>query len=75
MLALLAAPGLSGYPLSKLAQVGSGTVYIALARMEALGWVDRLRHEGYAAHVRFAYSLTPGGRAAVTLLLGIEHGP
>lgn len=72
MLALLAASGLSGYPLSRLAQVGSGTVYIALARMEALGWVDRQRHEGYAQDARYAYTLTPQGLAAVTLILGIE---
>lgn len=74
MLALLSgAPGLSGYPLSRLAQVGSGTVYIALARMESRGWVvgDWGTPDANGNRRRF-YTLTPKGRAAVTLLLGLE---
>lgn len=71
MLALLAAPGLPAYPLSRLATVGSGKVFIVLWRMEDRGWVSRERHEGYATPLRFAYALTPEGRAAVTALLGL----
>jgi DNA-binding PadR family transcriptional regulator len=72
MLALLSgAPGLSGYPLSRLAQAGSGTVHVALARMEGLGWVDSDWYPSQGLRRR-AYSLTPQGRAAVTLLLGME---
>lgn len=70
MLALLAVDGLSAYRLSRLAM--TGPAYPALARMEARGWVDRERHEGYAEHLRFSYTLTPKGRAAVALLLGLE---
>lgn len=69
MTALLAQDGLSGYPLSRLAQVGSGTVYVALARLEGLGWVDRRRQDGYAEHPRFSYTLTDEGRVAVRALL------
>ena len=71
LLALLAVDGLSGYPLGRLAQAGSGTVYPVLARLERLGWVDRERHEGFAEHLRFSYTLTREGRAGVTLLLGL----
>lgn len=71
MLALLAVDGLSAYPLSKLAQVGAGSVYPALWRLEDRGWVDRERHEGYGERLRFSYTLTPKGRANVTLLLGL----
>lgn len=71
MLALLAADGLSGYPLSRAAQVGPGTVYVALAHLEQLGWVGREKAEAYAAPVRFGYTLTSKGRACVTLLLGL----
>lgn len=72
MLALLAADGLSGYPLSRLAQVGAGTVYVVLARMEGLGWVDRREHSSVGAPTRFSYTLTGKGRAGVRLLLGLE---
>ena len=73
MLALLSgAPGLSGFPLSRLAQAGLATVYFVVWRMERLGWVNRERHLGYAQDGRFTYSLTPKGRAAVTTLLGLQ---
>jgi DNA-binding PadR family transcriptional regulator len=72
MVALLAADGLSGYPLSRLAQVGSGAVYAILARLEALGWAesDFDRREGTGLRRRL-YVLTPKGRANVTILLGL----
>jgi DNA-binding MarR family transcriptional regulator len=71
MVALLAADGLSGYPLSQLAQAGPGAVCVVLARLERLGWADRERHEGSAEHLRFGYTLTSKGRACVTILLGL----
>jgi DNA-binding PadR family transcriptional regulator len=71
MLALLAADGLSGYPLDRLAQTGSGTVYPVLARLERLGWVDR---EQDPASGRAFYTLTGKGRSGVTLLLGLPAG-
>jgi DNA-binding PadR family transcriptional regulator len=71
MLALLAVDGLSAYPLSKLAQCGSGSVYAALWRLEDRGWVARARTERYAAPPRFSYTLTPEGRACVAELLGL----
>ena len=67
MLALLAADGLSGYPLGRLAQAG-GKVYPVLARLEVRGWVDR---EQDANSGRAFYTLTPEGRASLTLLLGL----
>lgn len=72
MAALLATDGLSAYPLSRLAQAGSGSVYVTLWRMEDRGWVNRERTERPDALPRFSYALTPEGRAAVTLLLGLE---
>jgi DNA-binding PadR family transcriptional regulator len=72
MLALLAADGLSGYPLSRLAQVGSGTVYPVLAMLENLGWVDRREHSSIGTPTRFSYTLNSEGRAGVRLLLGLE---
>lgn len=74
MVALLAAPGLSPYPLSRLAQVRSGGVRAVLVRLEALGWVRRVRHETYSAPVRHEYTLTSMGRESVTLLLGLGAG-
>lgn len=71
MTALLAQGGLSGYPLSQLAQAGSGTVYVVLARLQGRGWVDRQQQDGGAGHPRFTYALTGEGRAAVTRLLGL----
>lgn len=73
-LALLAVPGLAGIPLSRLAMVSPATARTVLGRLECLGWAGRERHDDRAAHLRFTYSLTPQGRAAVTLLLGIEAG-
>lgn len=71
MLALLTgAPGLSGYPLARLAQVGYGHVYVVLARMENRGLAEGKRMEGPYPQRR-AYALTPEGRAVVTQLLGL----
>lgn len=72
MLALLAADGLSGYPLSRLAQAGPGAVYVVLDRLERRGWVtgDWEVREDAGPRRRF-YALTPEGRANVTLLLGL----
>jgi DNA-binding PadR family transcriptional regulator len=77
MLALLTgAPRLSGYPLSRLAQVGSGTVYIVLDRLENRGWVEGEWEDPNPLPAgkgrRRFYRLTPKGRAAVTYLLGLE---
>lgn len=76
MLALLAADGLSGYPLCRLAQTGSGTVYPVLARLERLGWVNRKQDETTG---RAFYTLTPHGRTGARRLLGlppevVRHG-
>jgi PadR family transcriptional regulator, regulatory protein PadR len=76
MMALLAdLPRMSGYPLCRLAQVGSGTVYSVLARMERIGWVDAEWETPNPlppgnGRRRF-YRLTPKGRAAVTTLLDL----
>lgn len=72
MLALLAADGLSGYPLSRLAQAGPGAVYVVLDRLERRGWVrgDWEIREDTRPRRRF-YALTPEGRASVALLLGL----
>jgi DNA-binding PadR family transcriptional regulator len=77
MLALMAGlPRMSGYPLSRLAQVGAGTVYPALARMEKRGWVEsewetpNPRPPGQGRR-RF-YRLTPAGRKNILKLLGLE---
>jgi len=68
MLALLAADGLSGWPLCCLAQAGSGTVYNVLDKLEDLGWVGR---EQDAESDRAFYTLNSEGRAGVRLLLGL----
>jgi DNA-binding PadR family transcriptional regulator len=82
MLVLLTgAPRLSGYPISRAAMVGSGNVYLILARLERLGWVSSEWEtpnplpEG-AGRRRF-YSLTLEGRKRVLEVLGLEdreHG-
>lgn len=69
MLALLAADGLSGWPLCHLAQASAGTVYVVLAKLEDRGWVDR---EQDANSGRAFYALNSEGRKAVRLLLGLE---
>jgi len=69
MLALLAADGLSGWPLCRLAQANSGTVYNVLDKLEDRGWVER---EQDANSGRAFYTLNSEGRAGVQLLLGLE---
>ena len=78
MLALLTdLPRLSGYPLSRLAQTGSGTVYPVLARLEKLGWVEgeweypNPLPDGQGQR-RF-YRLTPAGKAGVLRLFGLRR--
>ena len=77
MLVLLTgASRLSGYPISRAAMVGSGTVYIILAHLEGLGWAvsewetPNPLPEGQGRR-RF-YRLTPFGRERVLELLGLE---
>jgi PadR family transcriptional regulator, regulatory protein PadR len=79
MLVLLSgARELSGYPISRAAMVGSGTVYIILARLEQLGWVASEWQDpnplppGWGRR-RF-YRLTPFGRERVLDLLGLKDG-
>jgi DNA-binding PadR family transcriptional regulator len=79
MLVLLSgAARLSGYPISRAAMTGAGHVYIALGKMERLGWVtgewetpDPLP-EG-AGRRRF-YQLTLVGRVNVLAILGLQDG-
>lgn len=68
------APGLSGYPISRLAQAGSGSVYPTLARLEKLGWVTGEWDAAETANGgrRRFYKLTVIGRENVAQLLGIE---
>lgn len=78
MLVLLSgAPRLSGYPISRAAMVGSGSVYLILARLERLGWVtsewetpDPLPPD--CGRRRF-YRLTPDGRKQVLEVLGLSE--
>ena len=79
MLVLLTgASRLSGYPISRAAMVGSGTVYIILAHLEGLGWVSSEWEtpnplpDGQGRR-RF-YRLTTFGRERVLDLLGLEDG-
>ncbi len=78
MLVLLTgASRLSGYPISRAAMVGSGTVYIVLGRLERLGWVvsewetPNPLPEGKARR-RF-YRLTPDGRRQVLAVLRLRE--
>lgn len=73
MLALLSgAPGLSHYPLSRLAQVRSIAAVRTLARMESRGWVEGKPGTPNTNGLRRRfYRLTPKGHAAVTYLLGL----
>lgn len=68
------APGLSGYPISRLAQTGSGSVYPTLARLEKLGWATSERDtvETPNGGRRRFYKLTVTGRENVARLLGIQ---
>jgi PadR family transcriptional regulator, regulatory protein PadR len=70
---LSGAPNLSGYPIGRAAQAGSFTVYPVLDRLEDCGWVTGEWGPGKpgSGRRRF-YKLTPEGRKAVLLLLGLE---
>lgn len=74
LLALLTgAPELSGYPLSRAAQVGSGRVYVSLAALEREGWVtSEWGPPGERGHRRRFYSLTPAGRIKALAALGLS---
>ena len=79
MLVLLTgASRLSGYPISRAAMTGSGTVYIILARLERLGWVSSEWEtpnplpDGQGRR-RF-YRLTAFGRERAMDLLGLDDG-
>lgn len=76
LLALLSgASSLSGYPLSRAAQVGSGTVYVVLARLERAGLVDadwETRADNKSRR-RF-YRLTSEGRTYALEALGLKDG-
>jgi DNA-binding PadR family transcriptional regulator len=76
LLALLSgASSLSGYPLGRVAQVTSGRVYITLAKLERLGWVDSEWQAGpHVGERRRFYHLTANGRRRVMDLLGLEDG-
>lgn len=75
LLALLSGAGnLSGYPISRTAQVRAGTLYPLLARLEKRGWVTsewEVRTDGRLPR-RF-YSLTSEGRRCALALLGLEE--
>jgi PadR family transcriptional regulator len=71
---LTGAPGLSGYPISRAAMVGSGTVYLILAKLEKQGWVDSDWDPdpppGVPGRRRF-YRLTTEGRRESLQVLGL----
>jgi DNA-binding PadR family transcriptional regulator len=75
LLALLTdAPELSGYPLSRLAQVGAGHVYIVLDHLEQRGWVTGEWEDnkpGFQSRRRY-YQYTPVGRERARNILGIK---
>lgn len=70
---LTGASNLSGYPLSRAAQVGSGSVYITLAKLERQEWVEGEWGE-YTPNGgrRRYYHLTPYGRIRALRALGLE---
>jgi PadR family transcriptional regulator PadR len=79
MLVLLSgARELSGYPISRAAMVGAGSVYIVLAHLEGLGWVSSEWETPNPlppgnGRRRF-YRLTPFGRERMLDLLGLKEG-
>lgn len=78
LLALLSGAGnLSGYPLSRVAQVSSGTVYVVLARLEAAGWAagEWDPEQTPDGGRRRYYHLTLRGRQQAMRLLGLEDPP
>lgn len=77
LLVLLAGAGeLSGYPISRAAQVGSGHVYTILGRLERLGWVESDWQQdppaGQPGRRRF-YRLTARGRSGAMMALGLKE--
>lgn len=67
------ATNLSGYPISRAAGVGSGAVYVTLARLERAGWVDsKWGAPNARGDRRRFYRLTLQGRARAIGLLGLE---
>jgi DNA-binding PadR family transcriptional regulator len=72
---LTGASRLSGYPISRAGMVGSGHVYVVLARLEREGWVESEWEAGEAlpngGRRRF-YHLTPYGRTRALKVLGLE---
>ena len=79
MLVMLTWAGnVNGYVAMRAARVGSGSFYIAIGRLEKLGYVERqARDAGYAdGNRRFRYVLTSLGREALLELLGLtEYDP
>jgi DNA-binding PadR family transcriptional regulator len=74
LLVLLTGAGnLSGYPISRAAQVGSGQVYVSLARLEREGWVDSDWGDGPPGRRRRYYRLTPTGRVRALASLGLAE--
>lgn len=70
---LTGATNLSGYPISRAAGVGSGGVYVTLARLERAGWVgSRWGAPNAKGDRRRFYHLTVQGRALAIGLLGLE---
>jgi DNA-binding PadR family transcriptional regulator len=77
LLVLLTGAGeLSGFPISRAAMVGSGHVYVLLARLERAGWVASEWQEnvprGRPGPRRF-YQLTRYGRAMALTMLGLGN--
>lgn len=77
LLALLSgASNLSGYPLSRAAQVASGNVYVILHRLEREDWVAGEWEQDPPAHQqgqrRRFYRLTPVGREHAMAMLGLK---
>lgn len=66
------AGGLSGYPIARAAQVGSGYVYVALARLQHHGWVTSEWADGPELRRRF-YRLTLDGRRNALECLGLKR--
>lgn len=70
---LTGASRLSGYPISRAAQVGAGHVYVILAGLERRGWATSDWEDGKPeGQRRRFYRLTPEGRTGAMELLGLE---
>lgn len=79
MLVMLTRAGnVNGYVAMRAARVSSGSFYIAIGRLEKLGYVERqARDPGFGMDGRrFRYVLTPLGREALLELLELtEYDP